>query len=118
MRTRSLRDTVASVGLGVRNLPFNASETFIRTFRHALAIDERRAKFQPNPWKRKRCKCVPKDQNPDGVYHTLKKTTGNPHAGYGTKKDPSCWCNDDKLYHGGQRTDVLEVWFPGFHSGI
>ncbi|KAG8917742.1 hypothetical protein FRC00_013270 [Tulasnella sp. 408] len=80
-------DTVASIGLGVRNLPFNASETFIH-------------------------------QTPDGIFHTLKKVTGNPHAGLGTKKDPSYWCNDDRLYHGGQKTDVLEVWFPGFHSDV
>ncbi|KAG8923503.1 hypothetical protein FRC00_006176 [Tulasnella sp. 408] len=43
-------DTVSSVGIKGRHLPFTSSNTIIRTFRHALSLDERRAKFQPNPW--------------------------------------------------------------------
>ncbi|VDC07953.1 unnamed protein product [Peniophora sp. CBMAI 1063] len=40
-------DTVASVGLLTRRtLPFVTNNTTIRTFRHALALDERRAKFR------------------------------------------------------------------------
>ncbi|KZV71100.1 hypothetical protein PENSPDRAFT_650993 [Peniophora sp. CONT] len=40
-------DTVASVGLLTRRtLPFVTNNTAIRTFRHALALDERRAKFR------------------------------------------------------------------------
>ena len=42
------RDTVSSVGLIPRRLPFTTSNTIIKTFRHALSLDERRAKFQPN----------------------------------------------------------------------
>ncbi|KAG8918945.1 hypothetical protein FRC01_001563 [Tulasnella sp. 417] len=45
-------DTVSSVGLLSRHLPFTASNTIVRTFRHALALDEHRAKFSPNPWHR------------------------------------------------------------------
>ncbi|KZT12113.1 uncharacterized protein LAESUDRAFT_670416 [Laetiporus sulphureus 93-53] len=42
-------DTVASVGtLFSRTLPFIANNTTIKTFRHALALDEHRAKFRPN----------------------------------------------------------------------
>ncbi|KAG9018129.1 hypothetical protein FRB90_012150 [Tulasnella sp. 427] len=43
-------DTVSSVGIKGRHLPFTSSNTIIRSFRHALSLDERRAKFQPNPW--------------------------------------------------------------------
>ncbi|KAG8914963.1 hypothetical protein FRC01_003850, partial [Tulasnella sp. 417] len=43
-------DTVSSVGIKGRHLPFTSSNTIIRTFRHALSLDEHRAKFQPNPW--------------------------------------------------------------------
>ncbi|KAG8967983.1 hypothetical protein FRC05_001693 [Tulasnella sp. 425] len=43
-------DTVSSVGIKGRHLPFTSSNTIIHTFRHALSLDERRAKFQPNPW--------------------------------------------------------------------
>lgn len=41
-------DTVASVGLFPRTLPFTKSNTAIKIFRHAISLDERRAKFKPN----------------------------------------------------------------------
>ncbi|KAG6908203.1 hypothetical protein DXG01_005792 [Tephrocybe rancida] len=44
------RDTVNSVGLIPRRLPFTTSNTIVRTFRHAIALDERRAKFKANLW--------------------------------------------------------------------
>jgi len=45
------RDTVASVGmLNARRMPFTASNTIIRTFRHAISLDERRARFQVKTW--------------------------------------------------------------------
>ncbi|KLO09282.1 hypothetical protein SCHPADRAFT_907921 [Schizopora paradoxa] len=43
-------DTVASVGLISRRLPFVKSNTAVKTFRHALSLDERRAKFKPNSY--------------------------------------------------------------------
>lgn len=46
------RDTVSSVGIIPRKLPFTTSNTLVRTFRHALALDERRAKFKANTWNR------------------------------------------------------------------
>jgi hypothetical protein len=48
------RDTVCSVGFIPRQLPFTASNTTVRFFRHALALDERRATFLVNPWHRRR----------------------------------------------------------------
>ncbi|RPD64672.1 hypothetical protein L226DRAFT_528953 [Lentinus tigrinus ALCF2SS1-7] len=45
-------DTVCSVGLIPQRLPFTASNTAIRTFRHALSLDERRAKFKANTYNR------------------------------------------------------------------
>ncbi len=45
-----LRDTVNSVGLIPHWLPFTASNTIVRTFRHAISLDERRAKFKTNLW--------------------------------------------------------------------
>ncbi|KAI9439726.1 hypothetical protein H4582DRAFT_1942481 [Lactarius indigo] len=44
------RDTVCSVGFIPRELPFTASNTAVRFFRHALALDERRATFRMNHW--------------------------------------------------------------------
>ncbi|KAL5482738.1 hypothetical protein ACEPAI_9332 [Sanghuangporus weigelae] len=44
-------DTVASTGILMsRNLPFTTNNSMIKTFRHALALDERRAKFVPTFW--------------------------------------------------------------------
>ncbi|TCD70154.1 hypothetical protein EIP91_004624 [Steccherinum ochraceum] len=46
-------DTVASVGvLMARNLPFTTANTTIKTFRHALSLDEHRVKFRPNLYHR------------------------------------------------------------------
>ena len=44
------RDTVNSVGLIPRRLPFTTSNTIVHTFRHAVSLDERRAKFKANLW--------------------------------------------------------------------
>ena len=46
------RDTVNSVGVIPRRLPFTTSNTVVCTFRHAVSLDERRAKFKPNLWNR------------------------------------------------------------------
>ena len=47
-----LRDTVDSVGFFPKRLPFTTSNTIVRTFRHAISLDERRAKFRANFWNR------------------------------------------------------------------
>ncbi|KAL0570110.1 hypothetical protein V5O48_011848 [Marasmius crinis-equi] len=43
-------DTVNSVGLIPKRLPFTKSNNHVRTFRHAVSLDERRAKFKGNLW--------------------------------------------------------------------
>jgi hypothetical protein len=46
-------DTVSSVGvITAKTLPFTDANKGIKTFRHALALDERRARFRPNLWHR------------------------------------------------------------------
>lgn len=50
--SRVSRDTVSSVGLIPRRLPFTTSNTIVCTFRHAISLDERRAKFKANLWNR------------------------------------------------------------------
>ncbi|CAE6479853.1 unnamed protein product [Rhizoctonia solani] len=47
-----LFDTVNSVGLIPRELPFAKSNYVVRYFRHAVALDERRSKFKDNLWGR------------------------------------------------------------------
>ncbi|EJC98126.1 uncharacterized protein FOMMEDRAFT_162480 [Fomitiporia mediterranea MF3/22] len=44
-------DTVASTGVIMsQDLPFTTNNTLIKTFRHALSLDEHRAKFVPTFW--------------------------------------------------------------------
>ncbi|KAH9478759.1 hypothetical protein JR316_0009220 [Psilocybe cubensis] len=44
-------DTVNSVGtVSARKLPFTASNGSVRTFRHAVALDEHRSRFRSNMW--------------------------------------------------------------------
>ncbi|KAG8728112.1 hypothetical protein FRC11_011784, partial [Ceratobasidium sp. 423] len=47
-----LFDSVNSVSLIPRELPFAKSNYVVRNFRHAVALDERRAKFKANLWGR------------------------------------------------------------------
>jgi len=44
-------DTVASVGRN-KTFPFTANNLLVKTVRHAIALDEHRAKFKPNWWGR------------------------------------------------------------------
>ena len=44
------RDTVASVGLIPREHPYTSVNYGVKCFRHALALDERRARFRPDMW--------------------------------------------------------------------
>ena len=52
INTSTSRDTVDSVGIIPKRLPFTTSNTIVRTFRHAISLDERRAKFKANLWNR------------------------------------------------------------------
>ncbi|KAI0312982.1 hypothetical protein OF83DRAFT_1086639 [Amylostereum chailletii] len=46
-------DTVTSVGALPRNLPFTAKNPTVKYFRHAISLDEHRAKFKSNHWQEK-----------------------------------------------------------------
>lgn len=50
-----LWDTVSSVGvIHARTLPFTSSNATVRTFRHALSLDEHRSRFRPTLWEHSR----------------------------------------------------------------
>ena len=106
------RDTVNSVGIIPRHLPFTSSNASIRIFRHALSLDEHRAKFRPN------------------FYHWSAGTEGTkteemPKADVkngksGEKQSDQARANEDDIDGNETRkigTDVLEVWFAGCHTG-
>ncbi|KIK66658.1 hypothetical protein GYMLUDRAFT_69801 [Collybiopsis luxurians FD-317 M1] len=92
-------DTVPSVGVILKRLPFTASNTVVRTFRHAVSLDESRVKFRANLWN---------GRNNLGIkyrhfYH---------HDGKNwlkvLEKDFGIW----------DETDVQEVWFAGCHCDV
>lgn len=126
-------DTVDSVGIIPKHVPFTKYNTCVKTFRHALSLDEHRVKFKANLYH----KVI--TQNVGGFDCTY--TPFSTHM-QNFKKKISHWmkhikglkdCDDpemhkDKYNKGAQlqdrytdrskRTDVLEVWFAGCHTGM
>ncbi|KAF8066494.1 hypothetical protein FPV67DRAFT_1190302 [Lyophyllum atratum] len=103
-------DTVNSVGLIPRRLPFTTSNTIVRTFRHAIALDERRAKFKANHWNYPNDKEAglasgggqkPKDARPKPV-----------------KKQTLRAMERQFSEHAEIPTDIEEVWFAGCHCDV
>ncbi|KAG6835925.1 hypothetical protein H0H93_013260, partial [Arthromyces matolae] len=120
-------DTVASVGIiAGRTLPFTNSNKAIKTFRHALALDERRAKFRPNFYhrppprnllaeKRRR-----DDSPPIGSFRSAKGLLSSIKArGSIFKKEFQMLFTEPEPDDDGiPDTDVLEVWFSGCHGDV
>ncbi|KAK0435300.1 hypothetical protein EV421DRAFT_1740357 [Armillaria borealis] len=121
-------DTVDSVGLVPKRLPFTASNTIIRTFRHALSLDEHRAKFKANLWnvpttkdlKLSTLKSSPLSSRKNTVDSSLHELR---HI-HGLESGIKWYPNNEKLLEkmeelhsspSAQPTDVEEVWFAGCH---
>ncbi|KIO29076.1 hypothetical protein M407DRAFT_21822 [Tulasnella calospora MUT 4182] len=81
-------DTVESVGLIPRRLPNTRKNKIVKHVRHALALDERRAKFQASYWR-------PSRHNLTNVIDT---------------DDKGCLENRNKT--------IKEVWFAGGHGDV
>lgn len=106
-------DTVCSVGLIPRTLPFTSSNTAIRTFRHALSLDEHRAKFKANHYnypteEEGKLGTQPGDMPKSGAKKrwATKKTKTDYEAQFAAQE-----------FHN-HKTDVLEVWFAGCHCDV
>ncbi|KAJ3861402.1 hypothetical protein EV359DRAFT_84364 [Lentinula novae-zelandiae] len=97
-------DTVNSVGLIPHRLPFTRSNTLVKTFRHAVSLDERRAKFKANLWN------PPSDVDTNDIEQTGKHSHHHHHhldrEYLRFYKDPN------------QKTDIEEVWFAGCHCDV
>jgi uncharacterized protein (DUF2235 family) len=121
------RDTVASVGIVSRKLPFTTSNTIVRTFRHAVSLDERRAKFKANLWNRPNSveqtlgfhnveNMAPNVLTPDPFPDTPSPTnkTRNPIIDEHAKQSVL-----ERKYslHSATPTSIEEVWFSGCHCG-
>jgi len=111
-------DTVNSVGLIPRRLPFTTSNTIVRTFRHALALDERRAKFKANLWNRPNVQEATlgiEGQKPDAptIHKDLDRKRNN------AQRENSLRALEKKYSGLADRpTDIEEVWFAGCHCDV
>ncbi|KAF8594073.1 hypothetical protein BDV93DRAFT_535126 [Ceratobasidium sp. AG-I] len=138
-------DTVNSVGIIPRELPFAKSNYLIRVFRHAVALDERRAKFKANLWGRTSAEDEKLgDAGKRGKYHRQKSNGGGmwSYVTGGGKQDEEeeedgeehehqhedrKGKKDTSHHHGhdwsatadkAHQTDVKEVWFSGAHCDV
>lgn len=93
-----VRDTVSSVGIIPRAHRYTSVNYAVKTFRHALALDERRARFRPNTWNE------PTDDREQDL--DVDEPRLEPRAGIS---------RDDWVYEPPNRdvADVEEVWFTG-----
>ena len=119
------------MGLVAKRLPFVSSNSAIRYFRHAVSLDERRAKFKANLYNR-----PTEEEAKLGVQRGEMPKSGV-DAKAGMTEVLQEWI--DKTKNGAQReeqkqmqheqefsqsepdacdTDTLEVWFAGCHCGM
>ncbi|KAF9525477.1 hypothetical protein CPB83DRAFT_859310 [Crepidotus variabilis] len=127
-------DTVASVGIiSGRTLPFTNSNSSIKTFRHALSLDEHRAKFRPNnyhriPRSKKPSKNDPDHTTPSEMHVQIGKTRNSTTKDNGVVSpvpdEPGEFAKQTgksagtALDEAGLPDDVQEVWFVGCHSDV
>ena len=86
------------------------SNTSLRYFRHAIALDERRARFKANYWRR----LQDSKQKGTKIGEMPRSTQHHPQYHSGHDRDPNM--NPEERDRP-RATDVREVWFAGCHSG-
>ncbi|KAG8925454.1 hypothetical protein FRC02_009651 [Tulasnella sp. 418] len=140
-------DTVSSVGIFyTRHLPFTSSNTIVKTFRHALALDERRVKFNANMWHRpapdvKSAKNDPeagtaiKSEDDEGgvseVVGNILRAVSDEVTGWTKGNGDTANENETegeprrqdtsgsmKIKRPVRLTDIKEVWFAGCHADV
>lgn len=114
-------DTVDSIGvIPSKPAPFSTSNSLINTFRHAVSLDERRAKFKANLWH-----YPTEDEEKRGLPGPCAGTQPS-DANY-NKAEAEKVLDDDEAQSiferthsqmGKKKTDVLEVWFAGCHCDV
>ncbi|KAF5390603.1 hypothetical protein D9757_002578 [Collybiopsis confluens] len=138
-------DTVESVGLISKRLPFTTTNNIVRTFRHALSLDERRAKFKPYLWDPKdHSRETPASKPPirssaasvsSGSSGYARRWSKSPNRHFSPLRPSLEWpSNDDRRISEYEEkfsshnhssasvnqtpTDVKEVWFAGCHCDV
>ncbi|KAK0457434.1 uncharacterized protein EV420DRAFT_1480512 [Desarmillaria tabescens] len=102
-------DTVGSVGIFPRRLPFTTSNVHVKHFRHALALDEHRVRFIPAFWHRT---C--------SAQHKLGLQRGEMPRSHNKCRAKSLRERESEYdhVHADTPTDVEEVWFAGCHCDV
>ena len=110
------RDTVNSVGLIEKTLPFADKNTTILHFRHAVSLDERRVKFRPFFYTGKPNRG--NGQSPESPGHSA-ESSGDTLVAEGHTSSEKV-CNDEMRASPVRRqeTDFEEVFFAGVHCGM
>ncbi|KAH8828680.1 hypothetical protein DL96DRAFT_1013941 [Flagelloscypha sp. PMI_526] len=126
-------DTVSSVGIIPKRLPFTSSNTIVKTFRHAISLDEHRAKFKANLWHKTHGDGDEegdegKDFYPEDCVHpshmerqpSTALNTDPANTGFNTVADKLKMSDWEKKYAKVRTkpTDVEEVWFAGAHCDV
>ena len=93
------RDTVNSVGLFPHRLPFTIANSGVRVYRHAVSLDEHRAKFMAN--------LSPHSGGAEEGYEIEKRRREKPNRRATLRELEKRWSDPSAS------TDVLEVWFSG-----
>lgn len=127
-------DTVDSVGLIPKRLPFTTSNTILRTFRHAVSLDEHRAKFKANLWNRPSAREMllgtSRWMTQNSGQNTSQSSSLKTRRGSSEERKESEieWTPQvdefmnkmEKLHSSscGKPTDIEEVWFAGCHCDV
>jgi len=113
-------DTVSSVGLIPKQLPFTFCNNIVKTFRHALSLDEHRVKFNYEPWHRRDDKHLTRERS-----CRASQSVPNPKRRESTKSSFSVDSDikvqsvlEDVYEEEWHDTDVEEVWFAGCHCDV
>jgi len=103
-------DTVGSVGMIPKRLPFTTFNTHVKAFRQALALDEHRVRFKPNFFNR------PTHEELELGLKWGEDATKVDHKPHRRKTLREL----ERQYGrgGSHQTDVKEVWFSGCHCDV
>ncbi|KAI9566395.1 hypothetical protein HD554DRAFT_2117826 [Boletus coccyginus] len=117
-------DTVSSVGVIPRRLPFTKVNDNIRYFRHALSLDERRVRFKANNFNRATegdlKRGVKRHEMPRSVkkIHTPSLSKIIQHHSNGHHHEASLPELEHQYSQAITETNVEEVWFAGVHCDV
>ncbi|KAJ8584078.1 hypothetical protein M405DRAFT_798490 [Rhizopogon salebrosus TDB-379] len=102
-------DTVSSVGVLPKRLPFTRANDNIRYFRHALSLDEHRVRFKPNLWARP----TEQDKKLGVKRHEMPRRSRHHHH------SEDCLPELEREYTTAiTESNVEEVWFAGCHCDV